>query len=244
MVHVAGDLKNWPAMQNLLRSYLPPWKIPPVADSLVASASRHWWGGTARTERLLRGTEDDAVIVAKDLGLHATFRRCCTLATAPQSGDRRLSYYPMELQHMLLPVKLNVQTTAPKDAHVLLGVGGHSGLELIMGSDGGHSSSLRWVRSSAGWSARGDLMSVPTSAQQARSAGDDWCKFSLQLDLDGRFEVSSEAGSWGSFVPSYMLEILQHGPLSFSVGTLDSPAKWAVCRAEGMQSPSGSGSGG
>merc|ERR1712129_77857 len=68
VVHVAGDLKNWPAMQNLLRSYLPPWKVPPLADSLVASASRRWWGGSARTERLMQGTEDDAVIIAKDLG--------------------------------------------------------------------------------------------------------------------------------------------------------------------------------
>mmetsp|Transcript_99125 Transcript_99125/g.314684 ORF Transcript_99125/g.314684 Transcript_99125/m.314684 type:complete len:794 (+) Transcript_99125:465-2846(+) len=240
LLHVAGDMKEWPAMQSFLRSYLPGWREPPPEDALVRSASRSWWGGRARAQRMLSGTEREAYVVARGLGLNTAFGRCATLATEPgggAGGAGTLAFHSVELGPLALPAALEVETTAPRDAHLLLGVGGHSGLELVMGSDGGRGAALRWVRSAPGWAARGDLMSVPSAAQRAASEGggegaaEAWSKFAVSLGPDGRFEVVHGGASWGSYVPEFILAILRQSPLTVSVGTPGLGAKWGVCLA-------------
>lgn len=97
IVHVAGDLKSWPAMGNLLRAHMPPWKEPPPEDALLRASSRTWWGGDARASRMLRHTEAEAYFVAKSLGLNAQFPRCVTMRTEHGLGPGRVSYHKLEL---------------------------------------------------------------------------------------------------------------------------------------------------
>eukprot|EP00435_Cladocopium_sp_Y103_P068449 s210_g31.t1 len=56
LLHIAGDMKNWPAMQALLRAYLPSFKDPPQFGGFDDALSRAWTGGAQRLQCLaMRG---------------------------------------------------------------------------------------------------------------------------------------------------------------------------------------------
>ena len=38
LIHIPGDMKRWPAMRNLLRYYLPPWRERPKDDGFEDSS--------------------------------------------------------------------------------------------------------------------------------------------------------------------------------------------------------------
>jgi len=126
-------------MQNLLHSFSPQWKEPPPADALVRSASRTWWGGSDRLDGISSGSERYAFEVAKLHGLNSLFDRlrCATLGTKPFPGGVELSYHAVLIRQVAIPVRLQVETTAPRNAHLLIGIGGHSGIEVVLGTDNG-----------------------------------------------------------------------------------------------------------
>lgn len=83
------------------------------------------------------------------MGLQALFGHCATLK-CQASRASHLDYVLVPLQKLSLPVKLEVETTALSDAHLLLGIESHSGLELVINGGVEKASCLRWVRSAPG----------------------------------------------------------------------------------------------
>ncbi|CAK9101540.1 unnamed protein product [Durusdinium trenchii] len=124
LLHVAGDMKNWPSMQALLRAYMPPFKELPVKP-FDEALSKDWTGGSERLKHLHSQTVHQAVLAAKTMGLQALFGPCATLR-CQASGRDHLQYVavPMTLS---LPLLVEVETTALQDAHLLLGIESHSG---------------------------------------------------------------------------------------------------------------------
>lgn len=233
VVHMPGDLKEWLSVRSLLLAYSPVWKVAPEDDSLTASASKKWQGGSKRIEDMMDDTEKQAILTAKALGLSATFDRCATVATKPTSGDLAVSMYKIQLK-FTLPLVIDVETTAPRDAHLMVG-DGTSGFELIMGTEDGQHALMRWVRSQPGWTARGDLFSQPYAAQVTAKpiegvSDQMWSKFRLKIGTDGFVEVIHDNIEWGVPLPEYLFEIVGRGKeLTVSVGTQGFVAHWALC---------------
>lgn len=222
-------MKQWPAAEIFLRAHLPPLQDPPPADSFMHASSRSWWGGAQRSKELADSTKQEALHAAKILGLNAVFDRCVTLETTPSFLSTGLLYHPLSLRHIALPVRLDVETTAPKDAYVLIGIDSQNGVELAMGEDDGKHAAVRWIRSSPGWATRGDLYSVPISAQRQRVEGSAWAKFSIHIQENGHMEVHHHNVHWGTYIPEELLKFIKHRALSVSVATVGAEAKWAVC---------------
>ncbi|CAE8726246.1 unnamed protein product, partial [Polarella glacialis] len=128
--HVAGDMKNWPAMQGLLRAYLPPWKDPPSGDVFVRSASRIWTGGPQRMEQVFAQTEMEALVVAKQLGYFAVFSRCVTFVTKQDDFTVITNYHQAQLKEVSIPLLLEIETTAKRDASVRIGPSLLAGIEI------------------------------------------------------------------------------------------------------------------
>jgi len=237
LVHMPGDLKRWPAVQNLLLAYMPPFRERPADDAFAGASSTDWWGGDARAKRIHSQTYQEAILTAKALGLVAVFDSCATMNTRPRFGSTRLSYHKVEISGLELPLSLEFETTAPSDAFVLIGPGGHSGFELNMGTSTGQATMLRWVRSSGDWAAQGYLYSLPISAQETmkESLGLSWASFTVMLSDTGDFEVKHPHSSlqgvhWGLPLPEDLFSILRREKITVSVGTLTDEARWSVCR--------------
>eukprot|EP00928_Gymnodinium_smaydae_P020791 TRINITY_DN18040_c0_g1_i1.p1 TRINITY_DN18040_c0_g1~~TRINITY_DN18040_c0_g1_i1.p1 ORF type:complete len:786 (+),score=141.97 TRINITY_DN18040_c0_g1_i1:247-2604(+) len=239
LVHVPGDLKVWRSARNWLAAFMPPWRELPPDDAFATAASKKWQGGDERLEAIYGESEKIAFLTAKSLGLSAVFTNCATVYTRPRSTNSELSLFKLEMP-LSLPISLEIETTAEADAHVLVGMDAHTGFELLMGSDGGQSSVLRWVRSNTGWAARGSLYNVPYAAQMTTKKNPSeefaWTRFTIKLSEAGLFEVTHLGIEWGVPVPADLFEIIKPGPWSVSVGTDRAEARWAVCRG-GMQDP-------
>lgn len=238
LVHVAGDMKTWPGMQNFLLAHAPPWREPPELRVLLGASSRDWWGGDARSQRMAEGAFQQAYLIAKLRGFNAQFGRCVTIRSAPARHEM-VNYHLLELRPQL-PLDLHVETTAVTDAYLLVGVGGRSGLELAFGANDGETLSLRVVRSSPGWAARGGLMSIPIPEIMARhrlqteggfSAG-AWCGFAVKISADAEMEIEFKGPtpvSVKSYIPEEVFHMLRNVPLTVSVATHSSEEGWGVC---------------
>ncbi|CAJ1447434.1 unnamed protein product, partial [Effrenium voratum] len=234
VLHVAGDMKNWPSMQALLRAYMPPFKeLPPnhFADAL----SKVWTGGDQRLQEILSQTNDEALVAAKALGIQAVFGSCATLR-CKASPPEQLNYVSVQLRKVFVPCLLEVETTALRDTHLLLGIGAHSGVELVVNGRAEKGSCLRWVRSSpatsdsTAWTLRREIMCVPFGPKVEAAEGvEAWMRFSLKIGADGLVVVSFPEGEWGNFLPEEPLAIMLQNELTVSVGTFYGDTKWAVC---------------
>jgi len=120
LVHVAGDLKRWPAMQNFLGR----------EDSTEgrSRASEQWWGGDFRQQKLKKQSEEKMFLMAKDQGLELLVpvgsSWCRTLRT--EAGAR----YRASGLGQLRGEELEVQTTA-REFRVLISSSNRS-LEISM----------------------------------------------------------------------------------------------------------------
>jgi len=237
LLHIAGDMKNWPAMQALLRAYLPPFKDMPL-NPFDDALSRVWTGGSQRLQKIQSQTTETAVRAAKMMGLQALFGRCTTLRC--QASDiGYLDYVVVPFEKLSLPTKVEVETTAANDVHVLIGIESHSGLELVVNGGAEKASCLRWVRSapasktSEAWSMRREIMCVPYVAEGRipDEEGFSWKSFSISLDLDGLILVQFPDAEFGNFLPEEPLNILKaRRDLTISIGTFYKfESKWSVC---------------
>ena len=119
LVHVAGDLKRWPAMQNFLGR----------KDSTEGRnrASEEWWGGDFRQQRLKKHSEEKMFLMAKDQGLELLVpvgsSWCRTLRT--EAGGRYRASGLGQLRG-----ELEVQTMA-REFHVLIS-GSNRSIEISM----------------------------------------------------------------------------------------------------------------
>ena len=118
VVHVAGDLKQWPAMRNFL------------GHSEAASvSSERWWGGTVRQQKLKEQSEEQMFLMAKEQGLELLLSLgsswCRTLRT--NGGAYRASGLGQ-----LQGERLDVQTTA--DEFRLFLSSSNRSLEIVMHS--------------------------------------------------------------------------------------------------------------
>lgn len=91
-------------------------------------------------------TVQQALLAAKSMGLQALFGHCATLKCRPSHpGASPATWWPLgrwgwvrrvNLEYvavpmaLTLPVHLELETTAVQEAHLLLGIASHSGLEL------------------------------------------------------------------------------------------------------------------
>mmetsp|Transcript_26574 Transcript_26574/g.48082 ORF Transcript_26574/g.48082 Transcript_26574/m.48082 type:complete len:813 (+) Transcript_26574:118-2556(+) len=250
LLHVAGDMKSWPTMRGLLRAYLPPWKDGPPDEAFARSDSTSWWGGAERAQRMREGTIRDAIAVAKQQGIQSVFNNCMTLRT--QASDMSfLDYASVKLGRLSLPLRIEVETTAVKNANVLIGVGSQQGLELEIGHDiqvqnyfGQKAACLRWVRSQPktvganGWTARQELMCVEHMPAMVREGEELWANYSITLGADKVMTVGygHDGTEWGNAIPEESYEILSSAAkarrLLVSVGTLGENAKWVVCKGD------------
>lgn len=252
LVHVAGDLKRWPAMRMWLRSHSPPWETYPAEDALVRAVSRDWWGGDRRHRSLYSGMEREAYLVAKTLGLNAEFTNCVTIRTFPHPvGEWKVLYHKLQLIARL-PLDLSLEFTAEKHAYVLLGIGGHSGLEIVLGAEEGEALVMRLIRSTPDWVTRGDLVRMPEPVLK-RLGGLD---HKMHPDVGGGGAVADETSAvvwnavrikvsehqhmdidfhgrnnvtWAAFVPKEAFQMLQHDPLTISVASQSSTSVWGAC---------------
>ncbi|CAK9042226.1 unnamed protein product [Durusdinium trenchii] len=171
-------------------------------------------------------TVHQAVLAAKTMGLQALFGPCATLR-CQASGRDHLQYVavPMTLS---LPLLVEVETTALQDAHLLLGIESHSGLELLVnGAEEEGASCLRWVRSAPGsmaaqaWTMRREIMCVPYGSPGFAGPGESsWTRFSVFLGVDGRIVVRFQDAEWGNVLPKEPLEILKRASVTLSIGIL------------------------
>lgn len=237
LLHIAGDMKNWPAMQALLRAYLPPFKDPPRFGGFEDALSREWTGGEERLQEIQRETTETAVLAAKMMGLQALFGHCATLK-CQASRASHLDYVLVPLQKLSLPVKLEVETTALSDAHLLLGIESHSGLELVINGGVEKASCLRWVRSAPGsataeaWSIRREIMCIPRDvAMVSDGEGGTWMRFSLFVGSEEGLIIVTDGAQWGNYLPEEPLKILKsRNDLTISVGTFyNYESRWSVC---------------
>lgn len=119
LVHFAGDLKRWPAMQNFLGR----------EDTEGRSrASEQWWGGDFRQQKLKKQSEEKMFLMAKDQGLELLVpvgsSWCRTLRT--EAGAR----YRASGLGQLRGEEREVQTTA-REFRVLISSSNRS-LEISM----------------------------------------------------------------------------------------------------------------
>mmetsp|Transcript_63719 Transcript_63719/g.206934 ORF Transcript_63719/g.206934 Transcript_63719/m.206934 type:complete len:817 (-) Transcript_63719:919-3369(-) len=238
LVHIAGDIKSWPAMQNFLRAHSPPWKQGPPDDAYATASSQKWWGGDTRVRRMLDHTEREAFLVARTLGLNARFKSCVTLRTQPYTAAA-VTYHQLELTGSL-PLELHVDTTAPRDIYMLIGIGGHSGLEIIFGSNHGTMTEVRMIRSSSGWAKKGELMQLPFRPAgwtesldiPGEEPADVWTSFSLIIKKDTTLTIEfkqNEGVSFQAYLPEQVFWMLREPPLSISVASHSTEGKWGVC---------------
>eukprot|EP00435_Cladocopium_sp_Y103_P067212 s210_g29.t1 len=194
-------------------------------------------------------TTETAVLAAKMMGLQALFGRCATLkcqASRPSHLDAwsrwgkwlLFDYVLVPLQKLSLPVKLEVETTALSDAHLLLGIESHSGLELVINGGVEKASCLRWVRSAPGsataeaWSIRREIMCIPHDASQVSDGeGGTWMRFSLFVGSEEGLIIVTDGAQWGNYLPEEPLMILKsRKDLTISVGTFyHSESRWSIC---------------
>eukprot|EP00929_Paragymnodinium_shiwhaense_P097890 TRINITY_DN59472_c0_g1_i1.p1 TRINITY_DN59472_c0_g1~~TRINITY_DN59472_c0_g1_i1.p1 ORF type:complete len:773 (-),score=95.50 TRINITY_DN59472_c0_g1_i1:200-2518(-) len=234
LIHVPGDLKKWQSVYMQLFAYMPPWLEMPKQTDLSKTSSRVWWGGADRTKMIEEGTEKLAHETARSLGLQVVFERCVTVNTGVEGMDA-LSYHATKLK-VHLPIDLQVETTAAKGAHVLVGLGSRSGLEVVMGAHkGGEGALLRWVHSAPGWTTRGELFNVEHHKAQDRMtvgpAGLKWAKFRVKIAEDGAVEVSHDEVVWGIHVPENLFHHLRktyHLTLSLA-SEAGTDVRWYVC---------------
>eukprot|EP00933_Yihiella_yeosuensis_P066466 TRINITY_DN7073_c3_g1_i1.p1 TRINITY_DN7073_c3_g1~~TRINITY_DN7073_c3_g1_i1.p1 ORF type:complete len:400 (-),score=41.78 TRINITY_DN7073_c3_g1_i1:46-1245(-) len=237
IMHVAGDLKNWPSMQSVLMVYLPPWKDPPKMESFTSSSSRGWWGSDNRAKRMRDGTEHDALLVAKQQGLIAHFDRCTTLVSKGHDNVA-LVYHHAALKYTRLPLTIEVETSANRDAYLMIGINGKSGLEMVVGLNNEEETCLRWVNSKdkdasgPAWSTRGNLICSASSPhiEQVTDVSGTWTKWSIRLEPDGQFEVGHGDKQWGSWMIEAHMLLMRDKNLVIQVGSLTGKdEKWAVC---------------
>ncbi|CAE7258494.1 unnamed protein product, partial [Symbiodinium sp. KB8] len=234
LLHIPGDMKNWQAMRALLQAYMPPWKEAPD-DPLLNPSSKVWSGGETRIQQIISDTGQQALLVAKAMGLEAVFESCATLNTQG-SHDGYLEYAAVQLRKLELPVRIDVETTATGDAFVLLGVGSHSGVELAI-NEGSSGCCLRWVRSAAAsedgpaWTQRQDIYCTPYRLLGRNEGSESWASFSMALDLDGLINITFAGGDmeFGMFLPSPFMHILFQHNLTVSIAGYHTPARWLVC---------------
>jgi len=230
LIHVPGDMKRWQSVKNFLLSHMPQWREPPPdGDAFSTQSSVVWQGGDERTQKMLVDTSKMAIETAKALGINAAFERCHVIGSHQREGDNRLSYFSLSVK-VTLPLKITVESTAPKDAFVLIGPGGHSGFELAMGVDEGKNTVMKWVRSQHGWSSTGTIWTGPISAQAYTQFPDEhtWARWTIEITEDGYYQVSHEGVEWGVPLPQDLFDIIKRHPIQISVGS-SSKARWAVC---------------
>ena len=72
LVHIAGDLKRWPAMQELLRAHWPSsdWLGTFGASQLLGETTEtsKWWGGELRSLELREKSQEHLYLLARPLG--------------------------------------------------------------------------------------------------------------------------------------------------------------------------------
>mmetsp|Transcript_8021 Transcript_8021/g.17892 ORF Transcript_8021/g.17892 Transcript_8021/m.17892 type:complete len:786 (+) Transcript_8021:218-2575(+) len=242
LVHVAGDMKRWPAMRGFLRAHLPLWSEKPE-DELEKSPSSVWWGGDERTSNLRGKSQSRLHMMAKEAGFNYVFPRgkdtCHTFTTPGISSN--LEFYASKVS-VQLPAKLEVETTAERDIHVQIHVEG-VGIEIVA-EETAHSESgmaVRMVQGAAGTSPVRYQMKAWDDAKVNRyeTLENTWARFYVELYEDTsemlvevKYEDANLAriSSRGSNVPEAFAKSLRSFKnLAVTVGTPVRNSKWSIC---------------
>lgn len=116
LVHVAGDLKKWPGLRQLLQTH-----VGPTGDSLLSSEgtetpTSRWWSSESRGTELRERSQEHLYKLARQRGLNYVMRRgsalCHTFATRRLQGVPR--YHETRLGKLFAPLVLSIDTTSTR----------------------------------------------------------------------------------------------------------------------------------
>eukprot|EP00927_Polykrikos_kofoidii_P043767 TRINITY_DN37861_c0_g1_i1.p1 TRINITY_DN37861_c0_g1~~TRINITY_DN37861_c0_g1_i1.p1 ORF type:complete len:889 (-),score=98.77 TRINITY_DN37861_c0_g1_i1:41-2635(-) len=237
LIHIPGDMKQWPGTAALFSVHAPPWRYPPdlISGADQRSLTRGYWlkgehmQEMARHMRSSKSTQQ----MSKQLGSQVCYEElaegCCSIFTR-EDVTMAASITPIQTVNLAprdLPILVNVETTAVSDAQLLLGLGPMDSLMIVMGTNDGQDARVDWVRNSV----THNLVYFPQSAQShARQRGEAHARFWVYAQADGRVEVGHDNVLWGVTLPEFSAQILRSSPVSIYVGTPHTlEATWRIC---------------
>eukprot|EP00435_Cladocopium_sp_Y103_P065046 s664_g26.t2 len=229
LVHIPGDMKQWAFVDILFRYHSPftDWQDKELQTSLT----RKLWQKETRFAEQSRAIQESAGKMAELYGGEICFKRdekrCCTAHNSLREESRVL-YKTLNMKPLPPPFRLEVDSTAVADGHLLIGAGPWNSAEIVFGANAGTFSAIRWLWEGSYTS----LTAFDGSPQKDASPSKTW-KVQVELEEDGRLGVRHGFAEWGFYVPDHFLEILRQSPVQIYVGVPgDLDATWTVCRED------------
>ncbi|CAL1169401.1 unnamed protein product [Cladocopium goreaui] len=229
LVHIPGDMKQWAFVDILFRYHSPftDWQ----EKELQTSLTRKLWQKETRFAEQSRAIQESAGKMAELYGGEICFKRdekrCCTAHNSLRKEPKVL-YKTLNMKPLPPPFRLEVDSTAVADGHLLIGAGPWNSAEIVFGANGGTFSAIRWLSEGSYTS----LTAFDGSPQKDASPSKTW-KVQVELEEDGRLGVRHGLAEWGFYVPDNFLEILRQSPVQIYVGVPgDLDATWTVCRED------------
>eukprot|EP00933_Yihiella_yeosuensis_P004390 TRINITY_DN10875_c0_g2_i1.p1 TRINITY_DN10875_c0_g2~~TRINITY_DN10875_c0_g2_i1.p1 ORF type:complete len:682 (+),score=74.19 TRINITY_DN10875_c0_g2_i1:276-2321(+) len=241
LVHIPGDMKGWPFVATLLSSYMPPWKDPKDGElRLNESLTKSLWLREERfassSAHLHKGADAMAEFTGQevcfDRGRRGDKHQCCTLQThrLPGISDAQTSFRTVNIPSAKVPFVLEVETTVPSDAHLLIGQGPYLAVEVMMGLTGGSWSGVRW-RESGDITPLHGVERAPQRETMDPKSGKS--TFTVTMKEDGLL-MFNHVSEWGLYLQENHIRVLREGPVGFYVGTApDVSGTWTVCLRSG-----------
>ncbi|CAE7218674.1 unnamed protein product, partial [Symbiodinium natans] len=217
LVHIPGDMKQWAFVDKLFRYHSPfsDWEEKELQETLT----RQLWQKESRFAEQSRHVQGAAGQMVELYGGEVCFKRdgkmCCSARNELREGQKVL-YKTLNMKPLPPPFHLEVETTAASDAHVLMGQGPLSSLEIVAGAHGGSWSAARWVFE-GGFV---PLTAFDGSPQKDNPAASIPSKFTVQLEEDGRLLVRHGVSAPRSEMQQVTLQLGAASLLSGGVGLL------------------------
>eukprot|EP00438_Fugacium_kawagutii_P022056 Skav220167 [mRNA] locus=scaffold564:326407:328827:- [translate_table: standard] len=230
LVHIPGDMKQWAFVDILFRFHSPfsDWQ----EKELQTSLTKKLWHKESRFAEHSGAIRDGSGRMAELYGGEVCFARdkkscCATHIAARASKEARVLYKTLNLKSVAPPFRLEVDSTATADGHMMIGTGPWNSLEVVFGADGGAFSAVRWATGQ-----NFVFLTAFESSPQKDSSSETW-KAQIQLDEDGQLTITHGWSEWGVYIPDYYLEILRQSPVQIYAGMPgDLSATWTVCRED------------
>eukprot|EP00913_Durusdinium_trenchii_P007432 g6987.t1 len=122
----------------------------------------------------------------------------------------KVLYKTLNMKPLPPPFRLEVESNAPADGHMLIGTGPWNSLEIIFGANGASFSAIRWLSSGNPTPLTAFDGSPQKDAQQLHMT-----PWKVQ---DGRLGVVHGTAEWGFYVPEHYLGSLRQHPVQIYVG--------------------------
>lgn len=236
LVHIPGDMKQWPFVRSLLKQHLPPvagWEEMAL-DEFDRSLTRSFWARPERLAHIEVELQRRAGQLADMYGQDVCFRRsalpsrpaqeCCTVqvGAGDSTRDEGTAARKVGLTALLPPFTLDVEMPTLPNAYIMMGDPPKNSLEVVMGLDGGHRSVIQWKQDNQSM----PMMSLDGSPQKDASLDSETTRVTLGLGTDGQLWLHHGTTLWGFNLPEEYFQILnsKHWSLSIAGGRT-----WTLC---------------